>query len=268
MWRDRTLRGARKGRSVPTLWEPARPFRRALMVAAHPDDPEFGAGGTIARLIDMGTDVRYVVVTDGASGSDDPALTRERLAAIREREQRAAAKELGVSEIEFLGFPDGFLEATIPARRAVAAAIRRHRPELIITLDPRVRWTASGYVNHPDHRAVGDLVLASINPAASTRLWDTTLIDEGLEPWDTSELWLTSFGRGRLMIDITDVFERKLAALRAHASQVGAWDLEARMRQTGAQLGRQVGRPLCEAFTAVQLRKLDDEAVAEPAPTD
>jgi LmbE family N-acetylglucosaminyl deacetylase len=238
------------------------------MVTAHPDDAEFGAGGTIARLIDMGTDVRYVVVTDGASGSDDPTLTRDRLAEIRELEQRAAAKALGVTEIEFLGYPDGFLEPTIPARRDVAAAIRRHRPELIITLDPRVRWTASGYINHPDHRAVGDLVLHSLNPAASTRLWDPTLIAEGLEPWDVSEVWLTSFGRGRLMIDITDVFERKLAALRAHASQVGGWDLEARMRQTGAELGRQVGRPLCEAFTVVQLRQLDDVAVAEPADTD
>lgn len=213
---------------MPTLLEPIRPFRRALVVAAHPDDAEFGAAGTIARLVDMGTDVRYVVVTDGASGSDDPTMTRERLAGVRELEQRAAANEL----------------------------------------DPSIRWTAAGYINHPDHRAVGDLVLHSINPAASTRLWDTTLIDEGLEPWDVAEVWFTGFGSGNVMVDITQVFGRKLAALRAHASQLADWDPEEPMRTRAAQLGSRVDRPLCEAFTVLRLRELDDAALAEPAATD
>lgn len=253
------------------LWEPQRPFSRALMVAAHPDDAEFGASGTIAKLVGMGTDVRYVVVTDGASGSADPAMTRERLAELREAEQRAACKELGVTEVEFLGYPDGYLEPTIPARRAVAAAIRRHRPELVITLDPTVRWTEWGSINHPDHRAVGDLVLHSINPAASTRLWDPTLIDDGLEPWDIAELWLLSFGQGDMMVDITDTFDRKLAALRAHASQLVGWDPAPRMREVAGRLGEQVGRQFCEAFTVLQLRVLDDEGsvpVRDKPPTN
>jgi len=209
--------------SEPTLYDPVRPFRRALVVVAHPDDAEFGAAGTIARWVESGTDVRYVVCTDGASGSPDPDMTRERLAEIRQVEQRAACAELGVSDVTFLGYADGYLEASIEARRKVAAEIRRHRPEAVITLDPGVRWSSWGYVNHPDHRAVGDLVLHSINPAASTRLYDLTLIDEGLEPWDVSELWMTGFGDGSDLVDVSGTFDRKLAALRRHESQLRGW---------------------------------------------
>lgn len=246
-----------------TLWEPVRPFSRALLIAAHPDDAEFAAAGTVARWVDMGTDVRYVVVTDGASGSADPQMTRERLAALREAEQRAACRELGVSQVEFLGYPDGYLEPTIPARRAVAAAIRRHRPEAVVTLNPETRWSERGYINHPDHRAVGDLVLHSINPAASTRLWDPSLISEGLEPWDIAELWLMSIASADLLVDITKTFDRKLAALRAHKSQLAGWDPEPRLREWGSRLGEPVGVPLCEAFVRLRLRVLDEEG-SEP----
>ncbi len=249
---------------MTALWEPVRPFSRALVVAAHPDDAEFGAAGTIARWVEMGTDVRYVVVTDGASGSADPEMTRERLAVLREAEQRAACTALGVTGVDFLGYADGYLEPTIAARRAVAAAIRRHRPEAVITLDPGVRWSDTGYINHPDHRAVGDLVLHSINPAASTRLWDTTLLDEGLEPWDVAELWLMSFGGGDVLVDITKTFDTKLAALRAHATQLGDWDPESRMREWATALGATVDRPLCEGFTVLQFRVLDEDG-SEPA---
>lgn len=249
---------------MPTLWEPVRAFSRALIVIAHPDDAEFGAAGTIARWVEMGTEVRYVVVTDGASGSADPAMTRERLAVQRQAEQRAACAALGVKGVTFLGYADGFLEPTIDARRAVAAEIRRHRPEVVVTLNPETRWSERGYINHPDHRAVGDLVLHSVNPAASTRLWDTTLLDEGLEPWDIAELWLMNFGYGDLMVDIAETFDTKVAALRAHASQLSGWDPEPRMRSWAATLGEKVGRPLCEGFTVLQLRVLDDEG-SEPA---
>lgn len=245
------------------LWQPVRPFSRALVIMAHPDDAEFGAAGTIARWVEMGTDVRYVIVTDGASGSADPAMTRERLAEIREREQRAACKELGVADVSFLGYADGYLEPTLEARRQVAAEIRRHRPEAVVTLNPDVRWSSSGYVNHPDHRAVGDLVLHAINPAASTRLWDLSLVDEGLEPWDVAELWMTAFGDGDDLVDISDTFDRKLDALRQHASQLAGWDPEPRMREVAAQQGQQVGVALAEAFTVLRFRVLDEEG-SEP----
>lgn len=241
----------------PSLWATSRPFRRALVVVAHPDDAEFGAAATIARWVDEGTEVRYVVATDGAAGSPDPAMTRERLVPLRVEEQRAAAGELGVTDIVFLGHPDGHLQATIPVRRQVAAEIRRHRPEVVLTLNPEIRWTERGTVNHPDHRAIGDLVLHSINPAASSRLWDQTLLDEGLEPWDVSELWLMSFGGGPHHVDVTDTFDRKIAALRCHASQLGERDPEERMRAMAALQGQAVGVALSEAFTVLRFRELE-----------
>jgi LmbE family N-acetylglucosaminyl deacetylase len=256
---------------TPTLWEPVRPFSRALVVVAHPDDAEFGAAGTIARWVEAGTDVRYLVLTDGASGSADPAMTRERLAAMRADEQRGACAALGVSDVTFVGERDGYLEASLRLRRIVAAEIRRHRPEAVVTLDPSLRWTSWGYVNHPDHRAVGDLVLHAINPAASTRLWDTTLIDEGLEPWDVAELWLMTFGEGPDLVDVTDTFDRKLAALRAHASQLNGWDPEPRMREMAAQRGKEAGVELAEGFTVLRFRVLDEEgsvSIRDKPPTN
>jgi LmbE family N-acetylglucosaminyl deacetylase len=248
---------------VGQLWDPVRPFSRALVVVAHPDDAEFGAAGTIARWIDLGTDVRYLVLTDGASGSADPTMTRERLRALREAEQRDACEILGASGVEFAGYLDGYLEPSIEARRIVAAAIRRHRPEAVITLNPELRWTDRGYVNHPDHRAVGDLVLHAINPAASTRLWDPTLIEEGLEPWDVAELWMMDFGGGQQLVDVTGTFDRKIAALRSHATQLNGWDPEPRLRTWMSDRGAEVGVELAEAFTVLRFRVLDEEG-SEP----
>lgn len=244
--------------SSPTLWMLPRPFRRALVVVAHPDDAEFGAGGTIARWTQDGTQVRYLVLTDGAAGSSDPTMTRERLAPLRVEEQRAACSLLGVEDVSFLGYHDGYLEATIEARRKVAAEIRRFRPEAVVTINPEIRWTSRGSVNHPDHRAAGDLVLHSINPAASSRLWDTSLLDEGLEPWDVTELWLMSFGEGPHHVDITATFERKIAALRCHTTQLRDWDPEPRMRDLAGQRGKEVGVELSEGFTVLRFRDLKD----------
>lgn len=256
---------------MASLWEPVRPFERALVVIAHPDDAEFGAGGTIARWVELGTEVRYVVVTDGASGSSDPAMTRKRLTELRVEEQHAAARTLGATDVTFLGFPDGFLEPTVEARRAVAAEIRRHRPEAVITIDPSQRWSSRGYINHPDHRAAGDLVLHCINPAASTRLWDTTLLDEGLEPWDVAELWLMSFEEGPVAVDISHLFDRKMEALRCHATQLGDWDPEPYMREADAAGAKPLGVSYAEMFTVLRFRTLLPEGGTQPlweAPAD
>lgn len=257
--------------SSERVWDPPRPFSRALVIVAHPDDAEFGCAGTVARWVRMGTDVRYLVVTDGASGSADPTMTRERLLGIRQDEQRAACAVLGVTDVTFLGYADGYLEPSIEARRQVAAAIRHHRPEAVVTLDPSVRWSAMGYVNHPDHRAVGDLVLHAINPAASTRLWDTTLIDEGLEPWDVAELWLMSFGQGNDLVDVSATFEQKLAALRCHASQLSGWDPGPRIKEMATQVGAGAGLDAAESFTVLRFRSLDDqgsESLRDKPPTN
>lgn len=230
-------------------------IERALVVIAHPDDAEFGAGGTIALLTGHGVDVQYLVMTDGASGSPDPDMTRKLLAATRHLEQTAACNILGVSEVMWGGYTDGYLEPTAEARRIVAATIRSVRPHLVITMDPRMRINMRGYVNHPDHRAVGDLVLHSINPAASTRLWDPSLLAEGLEVHDTDHLWLIGFGEGNDRVDITDTFGVKCEALRCHASQLGDWDPETEMAAWAAAAGAEIGATHAESFTMLDLRR-------------
>lgn len=242
----------------PRLRGPVRPFTRALVIVAHPDDAEFGGAATVARWRTLGTDVRYLILTDGAGGAADPSLSREHLAAVRVDEQRAACAELGVTDITFLGYPDGYLEPTIEARRAVAAEIRRHQPEAIVTMDPELRWTDSGYINHPDHRACGDLVLAALNPAATSAQWDPTLLEEGLAPWDVSQLWLMAFGGGPDQVEITERdLARKVKALRCHASQLGDWDPEERIRRIAEERGAETGVPLAEGFTVVRIHELE-----------
>lgn len=240
----------------PRLWRPEEGLagvERVLVVIAHPDDAEFGAAGTVAALTARGVEVTYLVMTDGASGSSDPEMTRKLLAATRHLEQTAACALLGVAELEWGGYLDGHLEPSVEARRVVAAAIRRHRAQVVITLDPEMRITPRGRVNHPDHRAVGDLVLHSINPAASTRLWDPTMVEEGLEPWDIDQLWLMGFGHGPDRVDVTDTFDDKLAALRCHTSQLGDTDPEPWLREMAARMGVEVGVALAEPFRMVRL---------------
>ena len=244
-------------RRHPRLWDPEAGLtgvERALVVVAHPDDAEFGGAGTIALLTSRDVDVRYLVMTDGASGSSDPEMTPKLLAANRHLEQTAACNLLGVRELEWGGYVDGFLDASVESRRVVAAAIRRHRPQLVITLDPEVRINDRGRINHPDHRAVGDLVLHSINPAASTRLWDESLLAEGLEPWDIDQVWLMGFVQGPDRVDITAHFEDKVAALRCHTSQLGGQDPAPWVRDWAGRLGIEVGVALAEAFRMVPLR--------------
>lgn len=246
------------GSSPPARWDPEPGLAgvsRALVVIAHPDDAEFGAAGTVALLTAAGVDVQYLVMTDGASGSSDPAMTRKLLAATRHLEQTTACALLGVTEVHWGGYLDGYLESSVEARRVVAAAIRRHRPQLVMTLDPEVRFSSRGRVNHPDHRAVGDLVLHSINPAGSTRLWDPTLIEEGLEPWDISQLWLIGFGSGPDRVDVTETFDTKIAALRCHASQLADFDPEPMVRDWARKSGIEVGVPLAESFRIMTLRE-------------
>lgn len=246
----------------PELITRDRPFERALVVVAHPDDAEFGVAGTVARWVREGTEVHYLVLTNGASGSSDPAMTRDRLAAIRREEQEAACEVLGVASLEWGGFEDGYLEPSIAARRLVAAAIRRHRPQVLVGMDPSTRYTMDGYINHPDHRAAGDLVLHCVNPAASTRLWDTTLLDEGLEPWDISELWLMGFSEGPHRSDISTTFDLKMAALRCHASQMPWGDPEDEVRQWATAVGEEVGVALAEPFVVLKQPQYGDEEEA------
>lgn len=231
-------------------------IERAMVIYAHPDDAEFGMAGTVAKWARAGVDVTYLMATNGASGSQDPEMTRERLAAIRRAEQEEAAKILGVARVLYLGFEDGYLEPSLELRRAVARQIRRHKPDVILTLDPTIRVFGNLYVNHPDHIAIGEAVLRSINPDASTRqmfpeLWS----DERLEPHKPKALFLQAFVEGAdTPVDITETMDVKLQALRAHRSQFEeGFDVERFAREFSERIGAPAGYRYAEAFRLVRL---------------
>ena len=231
-------------------------FERALVVFAHPDDAEFLCGGTIAKWVADGTDVRYVCATDGSAGWNGPDLARADIAATRTREMRDAAGVLGVSDVAFLGFVDGTLEVSLELRKGITREVRRARPDVIVTFDPSVRFVRRGYVNHPDHRAVGDAVLAVVACDAPTRPQFPDLLEDGLEPFKVRELWLATEDGADTKVDIGDTIEKKIAAVRAHRSQLenmGEDDIESRLREWGARIAGDGDMELAESFRTFHL---------------
>ena len=226
--------------------------RRILVVVAHPDDAEFGCGGSVARWVQEGREVFYCLATNGNRGSDDPAMTPERLAGIREAEQRAAARTLGVTEVGFLGYPDGELEDTREARRDVVRAIRRVRPDRIVTQNPFP--SLNPYSGHRDHRHAGRLALDAVYPYARDRLHFPELLAEGWEPHKVREVYLVGHDDPDTVVDITGTMSRKLDALRCHASQLRDFAaVEGRVRERAADLGKPHGYTYAEAFRAIAL---------------
>jgi LmbE family N-acetylglucosaminyl deacetylase len=185
-------------------WTPAR----ALVVVAHPDDIEFGCAGTVARWVHEGAHVTYALVTNGAAGSSDPEMTRERLAELREAEARASAKVVGVDQVEFLGYEDGLLEPTLEVRERIVRLIRRVRPEVVVTTDPTTRYFVDRYINHPDHRAAGEATLAAVIPGSDTRLAYPELLEEGLEPVKLTGVWVMMNTEPNLVVDIGEFIDR------------------------------------------------------------
>jgi len=223
---------------------------RVMVVAAHPDDPEFLAGGTVARLAREGREITYVIVTNGNKGSSDRGVSSEQLAPIRADEQRRAARVLGVERVEFLGYEDGEVEDTRDLRRDVTRQIRRWRPDLIITLNPH-RTYANFPGWHRDHRTTARVVLDCVYPLARDHLSFPELLPEH-EPHAVREVYLVQWEQPRLVIDITDTMELKLAAIRCHASQVGDFTaVEARMRNRAATLGKEKGYAFAEGFDPI-----------------
>ncbi len=221
-------------------------FPRALVLFAHPDDAEYMCGGTVAAWAREGTEVHYVCITDGSAGSNEAGATREQMAPIREREQRAAAEVLGVAGVTFLGYRDGELEVNLDTRRAVTRQVRRLRPDVIVAPDPSRLWSGSGYINHPDHKAAGTLALCAVMPDAPTRLQFTNLLEEGFEPFEVPNLWLAA-EEPDTYVDITKTIDLKLEALAQHVSQHGEasapW-----VRQRARELGERGGVEYAEAF--------------------
>jgi LmbE family N-acetylglucosaminyl deacetylase len=195
--------------------------RRALAISAHPDDTEFGCAGTAALWSRQGWEFYYLILTNGAKGSDDPNMTPEKLKPIREREQRAAAKVVGVKDVFFLGQEDGELTYSRPLLGQVVRYIRQIKPYAVFTSDPESIIVRDNFVNHSDHRAAGLLAVDAVYPAARDRWNFHEQIEEGLEPHKVSELYIWSFDKANFSVDITDVVDLKLEALMQHHSQFG-----------------------------------------------
>ena len=227
--------------------------RRALAITAHPDDVDFGAAGTVAQWADAGVAVTYCVITDGDAGGFDPAVPRDQIAGIRQAEQRAAAKAVGATEVIFLGYADGRLEVSLGLRQELARVIREVQPQRVICQSPErnmMRIPAS----HPDHLAAGEAALCAIYPDARNPFTFPDIA--GLEAWTVPETWVMGMERANRYIDITETFDRKMAALHAHVSQHPKPDgLDEMVRGWNAMNAAAGGLPdghLAEAFWVIE----------------
>jgi LmbE family N-acetylglucosaminyl deacetylase len=198
--------------------EESRP-RRVLAVTAHPDDVDFGAAGTIARWTAEGVEVTYCVITDGAAGAFERHTDVTTLAQLREAEQRQAAGAVGVSDVRFLGYPDGRLVVSLELRRDVSRVIRAVRPDRVLCQSPERNWERIR-ASHPDHLAAGEATLQAVYPDSRNPFAHPELLAKGLEPHEVGEVWMMASPRADHFVDITDVIDRKLAALKSHESQV------------------------------------------------
>jgi LmbE family N-acetylglucosaminyl deacetylase len=233
-------------------------IERVLVVVAHPDDCDFGNAATTAKWTDAGVTVSYCILTDGDAGGSDRSITREEMAAIRRVEQTAAAAEVGVTDLTFLGYPDGRLTSSIELRRDISRVIRAKQPQRVITQSP-VRNFTRIFASHPDHLAAGEATLCAVYPDARNPFAHRELLEvEGLEPYSVAEVWMSAVpggGQDVRVVDVTDTADRKLAALRCHRSQYSDWDaLEERVRgwleATAKMHGLEPGR-LAEQFLVV-----------------
>jgi LmbE family N-acetylglucosaminyl deacetylase len=191
------------------------PPLRALVIAAHPDDPEYGCAGTVARWAAEGREVTYLLLTSGDKGSKNPTIRPGALASLREKEQRAAARRLGVREVIFLRHPDGMLENTMEIRRELAGVIRAVRPHAVLTIDP---WRR--YQTHPDHRAAGIAALDAVYAAKEVNLFAEQLVD-GVDPWRVKDVYLFWTDAADHWEDISTTVGHRVSALLRHASQTG-----------------------------------------------
>jgi LmbE family N-acetylglucosaminyl deacetylase len=230
----------------------------AMAIVAHPDDIEFSCAGTIARWVKAGTRVVYVLCTSGEVGIADPGMTKERAAQIREAEQIAAAELAGVSEVVFLREPDGLLQPTLELRKRLVREIRRFYPEVVICGDPTIVWAGNDYINHPDHRAAATAALDATFPAAGQPNLFEELAEEGFKAHKPRKVYVTTWDGGDLYVSIDETIDIKIAALRAHQSQMKEWDPEPMIKEWAAGLAKGKEMEYAEAYRVVSLES--DEA--------
>jgi len=228
----------------------AERIQRVMVVTAHPDDSEFGAGGTVAKLVKEGKEVTYCILTNGNKGSGDRSMTPERLVKIREEEQTNAGRVLGVEIVDFLGFPDCELEDTRETRLAVTAAIRRRRPDLLIIQNPN--RTRNLGASHRDHRIAAGIALDCVYPLARDHMAFPELMGQGLEPHKVKEVYVMWWENPAVVVDISETIDLKLKALACHVSQIKDMAaVEKRVRERGAELGQAKGYAYAETFDSI-----------------
>lgn len=232
-------------------------IERVLVVMAHPDDVDFGAAGTVAKMTDAGIDVVYCLITDGQAGGFDSTISRDEMASIRRQEQTKAAAEVGVTDLRFLGHMDGTVEVSMRLREDISAVIRSVRPQVVISQSP-IRDLDSTYRSHPDHIAGAEAAMCAVYPDARNQFAFPGTSCAELEPWSVSEVWITFAGQGAEPVDITAQLERKIAALMMHRSQHRDPEgMEGAVRTWWQEIARQNGMPegsSAEAFRVVDTR--------------
>ena len=218
----------------PENWEYPQ---KILVILAHPDDPDFFCGATIARWIAAGHHVSYCLLTCGDKGAQDFDINTEELCKLRKAEQTAAANILGIHKVTFLGYLDGYLQPDLKLRCDITRVIRQERPDIIVTCDPTALYIQDIRINHPDHRAAGQAVLDAVFPASGNPLYFIELLrEEGLEPHSVREVWISLTQNPNLILDVTEFWDTKIQALKQHASQIGdIARMEARMRSRHTQ---------------------------------
>ena len=230
----------------------------AMAMVAHPDDIEFSCVGTMARWRRMGSRIVYVLCTSGEVGISQNGMTKERAAAIREQESIEAAKIAGVSDVVFIREPDGLLQATIELRKKLVREIRRYRPEVVITGDPTIVWAEENYINHPDHRAAATAALDAVFPAAGQPNLFEELEQEGLFAHKPRKVFASVWGDANYFVNIEETIDIKVAALRAHKSQMGDWDPDQQIRQWAAEIAKGKEMAYAEAYRVVTLVSDED----------
>jgi LmbE family N-acetylglucosaminyl deacetylase len=245
----------------PAPAAPTEPYvpESAMVIVAHPDDIEFSCAGTLAKWARAGCRISLVLCTSGDVGIARQDITRQQAAAIREAEATTAAEILGATEIRFLREPDGLLQATLELRKCLVREIRRFRPEVLITGDPTVVFVGDWYINHPDHRAAALAALEAAFPAAGQPHVFEELAAEGLTPHKVRKVYITHWGDGDTMVAIDDTIDTKVAALKAHASQMGDWDVEKNIKEWAAERAKDVdGVQYAEIYKVITLESDED----------
>ena len=239
--------------SAPDIWEEPQ---KILVILAHPDDPEFFCGATLARWARAGHEIHYFLLTCGDKGFDDKNATADQICATRQTEQKAAAAIIGAKSVHFLGLEDGYLVPSIDLRREVVRAIRQVKPDILVTCDPTRLFAGDYSINHPDHRYAGQVVLDAVFPAASNPFFFPELIkDEGLQPHKLKEVWVSLTDNPTVILDVTDTWEIKIQALKEHKSQIGnPKEFEERMRARKSERSTEENEYYEEKFRVIKFQ--------------